>query len=79
MTLPAFSDAAYFYLGSVFLVAALVEYISGVALHSSLFSSFTGNHTFVKKKTDYNKFKTAIIYHISVGIFFIGLQIIFGN
>lgn len=76
MTFPPFSEALYFYIGCLFIAVSFVEIFSVVAFYSTLFSSFTGNQTFVKKRTESKKHKTAVIYHFVVGIFFIVLEFI---
>ena len=76
MILPPFTEALYFYTGTAFVTVAIIEMITGVALYSTLFSSFTGNHTFVKRKKDYKKYKTAIIYHFLAGICFISIELL---
>lgn len=71
-------DRIFIIIGSIFLFVSCVEYLTGYALHSTLFSSFTGEHTFVSKKNEADKWKTAIIFHIIAGIFFIVLDLLFG-
>jgi hypothetical protein len=69
----------YILVGVAFIVTGLVEYLIGYALHSTIFSSFTGGHTIVYRKKDPKQFKEAISYHFIIGVFFVIVDLLFGG
>jgi hypothetical protein len=72
------AENLFLYIGILFLFVAAVEYLSGVALHSTIFSSFTGTHTIVTRRKEPEKFRTAIMFHSIAGIFFSLINFMFG-
>jgi len=71
-------EKIYILIGATFMTTAFVEYLVGYALHSTIFSSFTGGHTIVSKKKDPKQFKEAISYHCIIGAFFVIIDLLFG-
>ena len=62
------------YIGLIFIVAAWVQHVFGVAIYIFPFARLT-THLIVTKEKNPDKFKGTIVFQILTGCFFVLLQI----